>query len=97
MLKGFARPQSQNKRKMLILDVQPSSSQSLRNLLLATRTLDGAQVDYIQVDQPDLIKNRYKIKQHQRHPVTAYHLVKYHHICITPDAINFYQEINERI
>lgn len=82
---------------MLILHVEPSDSASLRNLLLATRSLDGAQIDYIQVDQPDLIKNRYKIKQHERHPVTAYHLVKYHHVCITPEAINFYKSINDRI
>ena len=82
---------------MLILGTDPASAPLLRNLILATRTIDGAQVDYLQVNQDHLIKNRYKLKQHQRHPVTAYHLIKYHHICITPEAIDFYKSINERI
>lgn len=80
---------------MLIIGTADPSA--LRNLLLATRSIDGAQVDYIQVNQDELIKNRYKLKQHQRHPVTAYHLIKYHHVCITPEAIDFYKTINDRI
>lgn len=96
LLDGFSRPDGSS-RKMLILGIEPVNSSSLRNLMLATRTIDGAQVDYIQVDQEDLIKKRYKLKQHQRHPVTAYHLIKYHHVCITPEAIEFYKSINERI
>lgn len=78
---------------MLILGTEPENSPSLRNLLLATRTLDGAEVKYLQVNPSQLIKDRYKLKQHQRHPVTAYHLVKYHHICITPEAIDFYSSL----
>ena len=81
---------------MLILGTEPENSPSLRNLLLATRTLDGAEVKYIQVNQEELIKNRYKLKQHQKHPVTAYHLIKYHHICITPEAIDFYTKIDNK-
>ena len=94
-LDGFARPDSSTPRKMLILGTEPEDSPSLRNLLLATRTVHGAEVKYIQVSQEDLIKNRYKLKQHQKHPVTAYHLIKYHHICITPEAIGFYTKLNK--
>ena len=82
---------------MLIVGTEDPAAQTLRNLILATRSIDGAQVDYIQVDQKDLIKNRYKLKQHLKHPVTAYHLIKYHHVCITPEAIEFYKNINESI
>ena len=95
LLEGFARPSASSPRKMLIIGTADPSA--LRNLLLATRSIDGAQVDYIQVNQDELIKNRYKLKQHQRHPVTAYHLIKYHHVCITPEAIDFYKTINDRI
>lgn len=82
---------------MLILGIEPVTSPNLRNLLLATQSLDGAQIDYIQVNQEELLKQRYKLKQHQKHPVTAYHLIKYHHICITPPAIDFYNSIHERM
>lgn len=94
-LAGFVR--EENRRRMLVLGVEAENSPDLRNFLLATRTLDGAEIKYIQVNPPELIKNRYKLKQHQRHAVTAYHLIKYHHICITPEAIEYYKKINETI
>lgn len=93
LLDGFVR--EGKPRKMLVLGVEAEDSPTLRNLLLAAKSLDGAEIKYIQVNQPNLIKQRYKLKQHQRHPVTAYHLIKYHHVCITPEAISFYQSIND--
>lgn len=93
---GFARPETKDRpRKMLILGTEPDNSPALRNFLLATRNLDGAEIKYLQVNQPQLIKDRYKLKQHEKHPVTAYHLVKYHHVCITPEAIDFYAQLNQ--
>lgn len=96
LLDGFTRPENSDRpRKLLILGTLPSSAPELTNLQRAAQSLDGAQVQYIQV-QGDLSK-RHKLKQHQLHPVTAYHLIRSHHVCMTPEAIAFYKSINDQI
>jgi ribosomal protein L4 len=96
LLQGFARPEKSDRpRKLLIMGTLPSSAPELVNLQLAAQSLDGAQIEYIQVET-DLSK-RHKLKQHQIHPVTAYHLIRSHHVCITPEAISFYKTINDKV
>lgn len=96
LLDGFVRPdKSARPRKLLILGTQPASASELVNLQRAAQSLDGAEIKYIQV-QADLRK-RNKLKQHQLHPVTAYHLIRSHHVCITPQAVSFYKSINDSI
>lgn len=96
LLDGFTRPDpSARPRKLLILGTLPPSAPELVNLQRAAQSLDGAQVQYIQV-QGDLSK-RHKLKQHQLHPVTAYHLIRSHHVCLTPEAVAFYQRINAQV
>ncbi len=96
LLDGFARPENSDRpRKLLILGIQPASAPELINLQRAARSLDGAQVQYLQV-QADLSK-RHKLKQHQIHPVTAYHLMRSHHVCLTVEAVSFYKSINDQI
>jgi 50S ribosomal protein L4 len=93
LLQGFVR--SGKARKMLILGTDSADSPMLRNFSLAARTLDGAQVDYLCVVADPSI--RHKVKEHQRHPVCAYHLLKYEHVCITPDAIDYFKEIHSKL
>lgn len=96
LLEGFAVPERADRpRKLLILGTEPPTAPSLKNLQLAAKSLDGAEIKYLQV-QADLSK-RHKVKEHQRHPVTAYHLIRSHHICMTSEAVSFYKSINDSI
>ena len=92
MLEGFKRSDRKgNSRGLLVIGTQSEDSTDLKNLLLAARSLDGASVAYIDVTKA--VGDRV----HQKDPVCAYHLMKFKHVCLTPSALQYYQNLHQRI